>query len=356
MKNTRVSFSRRKDYSKKTETAVFLIAGLFLAANILTANTAFAQHPARTAAGVSTSEITPVPEELASERIILFEDSFETYEDFSDSLGLWTLFDLDMTSTYLIQEAGYPGEGRSMAFIVFNPLATDPPLDGPWLAADGNKYAASFSSLPGEGGPNDNWLISPRIALETESEVRFLAKSVTDEYGLEEFRVGISTTTTQPENFEMITGTDPVLAPAEWTVFRFDISGFDSDSVFVAIQNISDDKFVFMVDDFQVTGIEGPPVSVETESERPAGVVLHQNYPNPFNPATEISFYLDEPGDIQLSVYDLSGRKIADVASGKYPRGYHSAPFNASGLASGVYIYRLQVGDYSQTRKLLLLK
>jgi hypothetical protein len=356
MKNTRALFSRKKDYSKKTETFVFLIAGLYLAANILTANTAFAQHSARTAAGVTVSDITTVPEELASERIILFEDSFETYEDFSDSLGLWTLLDLDMTPTYLIQEAGYPGEGRSMAFIVFNPLATEPPLDGPWLAADGNKYAASFSSLPGEGGPNDNWLISPRIALETESEIRFLAKSVTDEYGLEEFRVGISTTTTQPENFEMITGLDPVLAPAEWTVFRFDISEFDSDSVYVAIQSISDDRFVFMVDDFQVTGIEGPPVSVETESERPARVVLHQNYPNPFNPATVIRFYLDEPGDIQLSVYELSGRKIADVASGKYPQGYHSAPFNGSGLASGVYIYQLRTGSQVLTQKMTLLK
>jgi hypothetical protein len=323
---------------------------------LLMANTAFAQHPARTAAGVTAAEFKPVTEELASERIILFEDSFETYEDFSDSLGLWTLFDLDMTPTYLIQEAGYPGEGRSMAFIVFNPLTTDPPLDGPWLAADGNKYAASFSSLPGEGGPNDNWLISPRIALETQSELRFLAKSVTDEYGLEEFRVGVSTTTTQPANFEMITGFDPVLAPAEWTVFRFDISEFDSDSVYIVIQSISDDRFVFMVDDFQVTGIEGPPVSVETESERPTGTILHQNYPNPFNPATEIRFYLDEPGDVQLSVFELSGRKIADLASGRYPQGYHSAPFNGSGLASGVYIYRLQVGGYSQTRKLMLLK
>jgi hypothetical protein len=351
MKNTHESFSRRKDCSRKIETTLVLIAGL-----LLTANSAFAQHPARTASGAPAPESKPVTEELASERIILFEDSFETYEDFSDSLGHWTLFDLDMTSTYLIQEAGYPGEGRAMAFIVFNPLATDPPLDGPWLAADGNKYAASFSSLPGEGGPNDDWLISPRIALETESEIRFLAKSVTGEYGLEEFRVGISTTTTQPANFEMISGFDPVLAPAEWTVFRFDVTEFDSDSVYIAIQCISDDKFVFMVDDFQVTGIEGPPVSLEREKERPAGVILHQNYPNPFNPATVIRFYLDEPSDVQLSVYELSGRKIADLAEGNYPQGYHSAPFNGSGLASGVYIYRLRVGDYSLTRKLMLLK
>jgi hypothetical protein len=351
MKNTHALFSRKKDCSRKIKTTTFLIACLFL-----TANTALAQHPARTATGAPVAQPKPLIEELASERIILFEDSFEMYEDFSDSLGEWTLLDLDMTATYLIQEASYPGEGQSMAFIVFNPLTTEPPLDGPWLAADGNKYAASFSSLPGEGGPNDNWLISPRIGLKTESEVRFLAKSVTDEYGLEEFRVGISTTTPQAVNFEMITGPDPVLAPAEWTVFRFDISEYDSDSVYVAIQSISDDRFVFMVDDFQVTGIEGPPVSIEKETDRPASVVLHQNYPNPFNPETTIRFYLDEPRDVQVSVYELSGRKIADLASGKYTRGYHSVSFNGSGLASGLYLYQLRADDFSLTRKLMLLK
>ncbi|TVQ14855.1 MAG: T9SS C-terminal target domain-containing protein [Balneolaceae bacterium] len=351
MKNTHALFSRKKDCSRKIKTTIFLISSLFL-----TANTVFAQHPARTATGAAASHFKPSFEELASDRIILFEDSFEMYEDFSDSLGEWTLLDLDMTLTYLIQEASYPGEGQSMAFIVFNPLTTEPPLDGPWLAAVGNKYAASFSSLPGEGGPNDNWLISPRIRLETESEVRFLARSVTDEYGLEEFRVGISTTTPQPVNFEMITGDDAVLAPAEWTVFRFDISEYDSDSVYVAIQSISDDRFVFMVDDFQVTGVEGPSVSIEKEIDRPVSVVLHQNYPNPFNPETTIRFYLDAPRNVQVSVYELSGKKVEDVASGNYPQGYHTVLFDGSGLASGVYIYRLQTDDFSQTRKLMLLK
>ena len=350
MKNTHALFSRKKDSSKRIK-PVFLTIIVLLALSAAS----LAQHPARTAKGTSGSKFKPL-QELASERVILFEDSFETYDDFSDSLGSWTLIDLDMTSTYLIQEAAYPGEGQPMAFIAFNPLVTNPPLNGPWLAADGDKYAASFSALPGEGGPNDDWLISPRIGLETESEVSFFAKSVTDEYGLEQFRVWISTTTPQPANFEMISGFDPLLAPGEWTDFFFDISGFDSDSVYVAIQCISDDRFVFMVDNFQVTGIEGPPVSVETENERPAGVFLYQNYPNPFNPETAIRFYLNEPRNVKLGVFELSGRKIAELASGRYPGGYHSVSFNGSGMASGVYVYRLQTENIVITRKLLIIK
>ncbi|MFU8860922.1 MAG: choice-of-anchor J domain-containing protein [Cyclonatronaceae bacterium] len=350
MKNTRALFSRKRGSSKRIK-PIFLT---FIVLCVLSVS-AQAQHPARTAEGTSGKKTLPL-HELASERVILFEDSFETYDDFSDSLGNWTLIDLDMTSTYRIQEAEYPGEGQPMAFIVFNPLVTNPPLNGPWLAADGDKYAASFSALPGEGGPNDDWLISPRIGLETESEVRFMAKSVTDEYGLEQFRVWVSNTTPQPVNFEMITGFEPLLAPAEWTVFRFDISEFDSDSVYVAIQCISDDRFVFMVDDFQVTGIKGPPVSVETQNERPSGMVLYQNYPNPFNPETAIRFYLDEPRDVELSVFDLSGRMVAELASGRFSQGYHSVSFNGSGLASGVYVYRLEAEDLVLTQKMTMIK
>jgi hypothetical protein len=316
-------------------------------------------HPARTAGGSAVNHKLPDRAkgmaELSSDRIILFEDSFDTYEDFSDSMGAWTLIDLDLTNTYRIEEATYPGEGGPMAYIVFNPSATNPPLDGNWIPADGNKYAASFSSLPGEGGPNDDWLITPRIGLKSQSEVRFLARSVTAEYGLEQFRVGVSTTTPNPVNFDMITGFDPLEAPAEWTEFRFDLSEFDNDSVYVVIHCVSDDRFVFMVDDFQVTGVDDP-VSIERISELPSGAVLYQNYPNPFNPATNIRYYLDEPADVSLKVFDLAGREIAVLAAGRHAKGYHTAVFDAAGIASGVYLYRMDTGNKVLTRKLLLIR
>jgi hypothetical protein len=351
MKNTPELFSRKKGSSKKIKT--LLIPACFL---LIITEVSIAQHPSKTAVNAPFEQILSLPE-LTSDRVILFEDSFESYEDFSDSLGDWTLTDLDMTPTYFIDEAEYPGEGLPMAFIVFNPLATNPPLDGPWLAAAGNKYAASFSSIPGEGGPNNNWLITPKIELKWQSEFRFMAKSVTPEYGLEQFRVGISTTDTGPDSFEFITGPDTVNAPAEWTVFRYEIPEFDSDSVHIAIQNVSDDRFVFMIDDFQVTGTETPPVSVADGSENvPDGIVLHQNYPNPFNPVTSIRFTLKEPETITLTVYSISGTRIAVLAEGRYSSGTHTTVFDGSALGSGVYFYRLETGKFITSRKLVLMK
>lgn len=83
---------------------------------------------------------------------------------------------------------------------------------------------------------------------------------------------------------------------------------------------------------------------------------LGQNYPNPFNPATIISYQLPQSGFVSLKVYDILGRKVAELVSENQMAGYHSVDFNASNLTSGVYIYRLNVNDFSQTRKMILLR
>ena len=83
---------------------------------------------------------------------------------------------------------------------------------------------------------------------------------------------------------------------------------------------------------------------------------LDQNYPNPFNPVTEIKFTLSEPTEIKLEVFTVSGEKIAIPAQGYYREGSHTVQFDASGLSSGVYIYRLQSGLHSRVRKMTFLK
>ncbi len=78
--------------------------------------------------------------------------------------------------------------------------------------------------------------------------------------------------------------------------------------------------------------------------------------PNPFNQRSLVSFSLKREGLIRLAVYDVSGREVAALAEGWYPAGHHSMLFDASGMASGVYFARLEAGDFSQARKLLLVK
>ena len=84
--------------------------------------------------------------------------------------------------------------------------------------------------------------------------------------------------------------------------------------------------------------------------------VLQQNYPNPFNPTTTISFGLPVRARVRLVVYSPLGEEVAEVTNTDLDPGYHSVSFNAIGLPSGVYFYRMQAGSYTATKRLLLLK
>jgi hypothetical protein len=100
----------------------------------------------------------------------------------------------------------------------------------------------------------------------------------------------------------------------------------------------------------EATGIENGPFGL------PTAFTLEQNYPNPFNARTNISFSLNEPGYVVLTAFDLTGRVIETLTYGYYPAGTHVLVFNAKDLASGIYFYRLQAGQYKDTKRMLLIK
>ena len=88
----------------------------------------------------------------------------------------------------------------------------------------------------------------------------------------------------------------------------------------------------------------------------PGTFALEQNYPNPFNPATTVKFQIPNAEMVSINVYDLSGRKVAEVMNTHLEAGYYSVNFNASVLPSGVYLYRITAGEYSDVKKMTLLK
>jgi len=94
----------------------------------------------------------------------------------------------------------------------------------------------------------------------------------------------------------------------------------------------------------------------ETEGSAPDAYALLQNHPNPFNPSTQIQFALPNASHVKLEVYNALGERIATLVDETRPAGYHVEQFDATGLASGIYLYRLQAGDFIDTKKLLLLK
>ncbi len=83
---------------------------------------------------------------------------------------------------------------------------------------------------------------------------------------------------------------------------------------------------------------------------------LYQNYPNPFNAITVISWQLAVGSPIRLSIYDLTGREVTELVNEQQPAGHHAIEFDATNLASGIYLYRLKAGNFIHSRKMLLLK
>ncbi|MDZ7623864.1 MAG: T9SS type A sorting domain-containing protein [Ignavibacteriaceae bacterium] len=85
-------------------------------------------------------------------------------------------------------------------------------------------------------------------------------------------------------------------------------------------------------------------------------ISLEQNYPNPFNPSTSIKFTVPTSEFVSLKVYDVLGNEVATLVNEQKAPGTYEVRFNAGNLASGVYVYKIQAGNFTQTRKLMLMK
>ena len=91
-------------------------------------------------------------------------------------------------------------------------------------------------------------------------------------------------------------------------------------------------------------------------SSLPNKFSLDQNYPNPFNPSTKIEYTLQIASNVTLKVYNVLGQVVATLVSEKQDVGTHSATFEASQFTSGVYFYKINAGNYTATRKMMLIK
>jgi len=99
------------------------------------------------------------------------------------------------------------------------------------------------------------------------------------------------------------------------------------------------------------------PASLAKSNEQlPTEFVLQQNYPNPFNPTTMIRFGLPHDTNVQLEIYNLAGHRVATLLNAQKAAGYHDVLWDASGLSSGVYFYRLTAGQFRAMKKLMLMR
>jgi predicted GH43/DUF377 family glycosyl hydrolase len=93
-----------------------------------------------------------------------------------------------------------------------------------------------------------------------------------------------------------------------------------------------------------------------TNSNLPIEFTLEQNYPNPFNPSTMINYQLTMTNEVELSIYNLLGERVTTLVNGRKRAGYHQVDWDASNMASGVYLYRLEAEGYVETKKMILMR
>lgn len=98
------------------------------------------------------------------------------------------------------------------------------------------------------------------------------------------------------------------------------------------------------------------PTDVRLEGQIPAAFAIEQNYPNPFNPSTRIEYRLPSEQLVSLKVYNLIGQQVATLVNESRPAGTYVTDWNADGLPSGMYFYKMQAGAFSATRRMMLVK
>ncbi|MDR3047140.1 MAG: choice-of-anchor J domain-containing protein [Bacteroidales bacterium] len=156
----------------------------------------------------------------------------------------WSYIDNDGSSTYAFQSVSFSNAGEPMSYIVFSPSETTPALT--FEAHSGNKMFACFASTP---PANDDYLITPE--LQNPTSISFWATTYTGQYGLERMKVLYSTTGRNISDFtNKLNSGNYIQVPEGWTQYTYELP---IEAKYVAIQCVSDDAFIFFVDDIEIT-------------------------------------------------------------------------------------------------------
>jgi hypothetical protein len=189
-------------------------------------------------------------------KAVVFEDGFETYDDWLIDFPPWTTIDVNGDPTFGHSAHTWPHQYDPYAFIIFNPATTTPPITEPEAQPHtGDKFCAGFNN-DNAGYTNDDWLITPQLGPGDYDDVNFWAKSYLDTYNYELFEVAVSTTDTTPASFTTISPTEQPGHTA-WEEFTYSLDAYDGQSIYIGIHMVSIDSWFLMIDDFVVTGSGG---------------------------------------------------------------------------------------------------
>lgn len=292
---------------------------------------------------------------LLNAQVVLFEDDFESHVDFStglpnsevpdDNIGAWTMVDVDGAPTYSVGEQPiFLNEFLPKAFMVYNPaMAGYPNSNGGEETRNfdpfsGEKYMAAWASVEVQ---NNDWMISPAITLGASgNKLEFQVKALSGTYGAEEFALYVYEGADIPalNQFEWI-DQDMVSNWQAWNKFEANLDYYANKTVRIAIQCISEENYMLMVDDFKVTA-DGLGVHDLND-------VKNLIYPNPTKGNFNISFSTKmNQNQVKVSVNDLTGKVVKTFgAEGSY---------NVTELPKGVYVVTITDGKTTETQKLVV--
>ena len=154
----------------------------------------------------------------------------------------------------------------------------------------------------------------------------------------------------------------------QWMKDGIDIPGANSNSYHIASLSISDaGRYICKITNTVATEltlysrtnhifVDGFITAVKEQDNVPDRFALLQNYPNPFNPKTTIRFDVREPCRVVLKIYNLMGQEVSELVNEEYPSGRYEVNFNATGFSSGIYLYKIRMGNFQRVKKMVILE
>lgn len=277
----------------------------------------------------------------------LFYDSFESYQDFSTggisasnnkgNIGQWLLIDQDGYTTNEFPNATYPNSGEQMSYIIFN--AKNANLNSNknhWEGRTGNKAMISFSS---KYAKNNDWLISPNIKLgNSDNVLTFYTKAGDIDFGYEEFRVLVSTTDSNLSSFKEISR-EILDSKNQFIEYKYDLSAYNGQEIFIAIQSLSNYQFGFIVDDFR---IDGNTTDIDSNDNIKTITTIHQN-----NTENKLKINFSSEADLdnlKIDLYNMNGFKMYSFKKSDY--------YDISSLPAETYVIEINDGKTRTMKKI----
>jgi len=264
----------------------------------------------------------------------LFSLDFELPTDYSQFFPPWYNVDVDGKNTYSSNDFDFSGEGSPFGFMAFNPA--DAAVSTPIATTHGGDRCG-LAICPSDASAANNWLISDKITVGSSSQIIFWVLSAKPgSWGNETYNVLISTTDNDVSSFTAIaTGEE---APSSWTQKTYNLSSYAGQDIYVAIQHVSVDKFLFFIDDIEITGATTDMQVVENNNI--------SIYPNPTNGNITITNIANS----NVEITDINGRVVMSQFASS-----DMLSMDLSNFDKGTYIVKI-INDSSISIKKVIVK